>query len=618
MLKRIVLLLILVGVTRAVLGQSSTGVTAEAIGTANLRSRPDINADLVGSISNGTVYPVVGRSEFYPWVLLGDITSERPIGWVFQDLVIINGNLFNVPISSLDINELQQPTATTVALNTPSPANTSDPNTTPGQPTATLVGGVQVTPLGTAPPVTPLVVASPTPSYAVYGSVLGEINVRYGPGTDYQIVGRAFAGDIFPITRYHTQFPWVEVVYESSPNQRAWIAIDLLEIQGDIYSLPAESSTRFNLPTLTPTPALSLSSSIPGQPAVPLSPAFENLANQIWDFVLSRGFIPETSTFGALYIQNLQTGEAITFGNNFAFSGTSTNKIAVLLEFFARMDGSPNLSEAIDIANTMICSENVATNRLIGFAGDGDMLLGAERTTELLNALGMERTFLTAPYHTATGIATATPMPRQPLYPQTTANQSRTNPDPTNQMTVEEIGWMMSNIYQCAFNEGGPLIENFNGAITPQECRKILYVMSENTVDGMLRAGVPSYIRVSHKHGWIADTHSNAAVFYTPGADYVIVMALYEPEWLNFQRSLPVMAETSRMVYNFYNPTSPLEQVREGYIPEAAECNYTAESPVVQNLASPVFLLENDQSVFRPAFVPVPSSPATPTPTPGQ
>jgi hypothetical protein len=362
---------------------------------------------------------------------------------------------------------------------------------------------------------------------------------------------------------------------------------------------------------------LSVSSGIPGQAAVPLSASFEQLGNSLWDFVLSRNFIPETSTFGALYIQNLQTGEAITFGNNFAFSGTSTNKIAVLLEYFARMDGSPNLSEAIDIANTMICSENVATNRLIGFSGDGDMLLGAERTTELLSQMGIERTFLTAPYNTLTGLVEPTALPRQPLYPQTSADQSRTNVDPTNQMTVEDVGWLLSSVYQCAFNESGPLIDGFNGAITPQECRKILYVMSENTVDGMLRAGVPSNIRVSHKHGWIPDTHSNAAVFYTPGGDYVIVMALYEPEWLNFQRSLPVMGEVSRMVYNFYNPSSALAQVREGYIPEAASCNYTSESPIVQNLASPVFLLENDQVIFHPAGLPAAVT-VTPTPTAGQ
>ncbi|HRF94421.1 MAG TPA: SH3 domain-containing protein, partial [Aggregatilineales bacterium] len=53
-----------------VLGQS-TGVVAEAIGSANLRSRPDTTADKVGEILNGTQYPVVGRSEFFPWVLLG-------------------------------------------------------------------------------------------------------------------------------------------------------------------------------------------------------------------------------------------------------------------------------------------------------------------------------------------------------------------------------------------------------------------------------------------------------------------------------------------------------------------------------------------------------------------
>ena len=53
-------------------------ITAEAVGQANLRAAPDVNSEQVGEILSGMRYPVIGRSEFYPWVLLGDPTTQEP------------------------------------------------------------------------------------------------------------------------------------------------------------------------------------------------------------------------------------------------------------------------------------------------------------------------------------------------------------------------------------------------------------------------------------------------------------------------------------------------------------------------------------------------------------
>lgn len=602
----------------------STGVTAEAIGTANLRSIPSINGELVGSIANGTAYPVIGRSELYPWLLLGQPETEQPLGWVFRDLVTVNGNLANVPFSTRDMSAAAVPTVAPADQSTPAVVQTPLPGAGGGDPTATLLPGLNVTPgaeASAAPLATPTLTLTPTQIPGVTGRVMGEINVRYGPGTDYQPVGRAFAGEVFEITGYHTQFPWLQIRYDASPNGLAWVAQDLLEISGNVFNTRAISTTQFGLPTLTPTPAMRASSSVPGREAVPVSPAFAALGDLLWNGILARSFIPETSQFGALYLQDLQTGEAITYGNEFAFSGTSINKVAILLAYFGVLDGTPNFAEARDIANTMICSENVATNRLLEYVGQGDMLLGADVTTAYLRQLGIERTFITAPYDTTTPLATSTPMPRPPEIPQTDADQERANPNPTNQMTVEEMGWLLSNVYECAYNERGPLLDQFNGAFTPQECRKMLYVMGENTVDGLLKAGVPDWVRVSHKHGWVEDTHGNAGVFFTPGGDYVMVMMLHKPEFLSFTlESLPTLAETSRTVYNYYNPQAPLDVVREGYIPGPDECNYSATDPIVENLANPLFLVENEPGW---SFQPAPSAGQTGTtmptltPTPG-
>lgn len=574
-------------------------VFAEALGSANLRSRPDVNADKVGEIISGTQYPVIGRSEFFPWVLLGDVTTLQPIGWVFNELVTITGDVNVVPLSTLDVTNPPAivPTATTAL----------------GSPVATATG----------PAITPLAVtftptASPTANFTVFGTVIGELNIRYGPGTDYPVLGRAYAGEIFGISAYHTQFPWLQIIYANSPNNLGWVHQDLLTVTGNIYSLPAITTTQFNLPTLTPTPAVRVASRIVGQPNVPLSPEFTRLGDELWNYLLSAGFNPATSQFGALYLQDLQTGEAVTFGNDFAFSGTSINKIAVLAEYFNLMDGIPSLSEAVDIANTMICSENVATNRVMGAGAGMDYLQGAVNTTNFMRQLGLTRTFLTAPYDTTIGIATSTPVPRPIEFPTTDADQVKASPNPSNQMAVDEMGWLLSSIYECAYRESGPMMTNFTG-FTPQECRKMIHVMESNTVDGLLKAGVPEGIRVAHKHGWVNDTHGNAGIFFTPGGDYVLVVMLHKPEFLSFElESLPVLGELSRIVYNHYNPTQPLNETRPNYIPGVGECNYDATSPLVSDIASPSYLLENNLSLFHQA-APTPTTPIptlTPTATP--
>lgn len=568
-----------------------TGVFAEAIGTANLRDAIGTEGtNVVGDIAGGTRYPVVGRSQFYPWLLLGDVESAQPIGWVFADLVNTFGTLSSVPVTEASLSQLNAavlPTASTTA-------------TPPGQ--AALTTAEPTAELGTAEagaaditltPSPTLEAATSAPQFAVSGVTNGEINIRYWPDPNADRIGVAQAGQVFEITGYHTQFPWVQIAYPVSPNGSAWVARDLLDYTGEVLTTRAISTTSFgSLPTLTPTSAvLGESSVLRTETPAPVSAAFERLGNQLWNIVLSGGFDPITSQFGALYLRDLQTGQEIMFGNEIAFSGTSINKVAIMTEFFGTIDFDPDLTQAGDLANMMICSENVATNNMISAVASGDLWAGAERITAFLRELGLQRTFLTAPYE----IPGATPVPasRPVEYPQTSAQQDRANPNVTNQMTVDEMGYLLTSIYECAFNERGALLTNYpEGTYTPQECRKMLHVMANNDVDALLKAGVPEDITVAHKHGWIADTHGNAAVFFTPGGDYVLVMMLFKPNWLQFEaESLPIIAEVSRTVYNYYNPNAPLDQIRDGFIPDANNCQYRG-SPLVEDLINPLYGLE--------------------------
>lgn len=545
--------------TFSTVAQSS--VTAEAVGQANLRAMPNVEATMLGQIVAGTRYPVIGRSEFFPWYLLGDPTTNQPLGWVFADLVTVQGDINSVALSTLDLSDVTP--VSTPAVSTPAASQTAVPSTAP--------------------------ISTPTPTSNVTGTVLGEINIRYGPGVDFPRIGVARAGEVLNITAWHTQLPWVQIDYPLSPNGQAWVALDLLEIQGDLYALPSITQTNFNLPTLTPTPPAIQQGVLPGLTPVPLSSEFSALASQLWDMMLAADFDPATSHFGALFLMDLETGEAISFGDEYAFSGMSVNKIAILAEYYRQLDTPPDVQQAHTVAEAMVCSENISTNELLTEVGAGNPYTGAERVTEFLQQFGAERTFIYTPYDNDPFIT-----PQAPHPPLTTgADQVSADPDPYNQMTVGEIGALLNGIYQCGYGDGGALLEAFPDDFTPTECRQMLEVMSHNRIGSLIEMGVPEDVQVSHKHGWINDTHGDAAMVFSPGGAYIFVVVLHNPVWLEFAQTEPLIEEMSRTIYNYFNPDAPMEEVRL-YDPDAdadvATCNANlVGSQIIEDLTSSEF-----------------------------
>lgn len=530
-------------------------VSAEAVGQANLRAAPDVESDLRGQIVTGTRYPVIGRSEFYPWVLLADPVTLQPLGWVFSDLVSVQGDINSVPLSNQVIDG---------SLPTPTLTPASEINTTPAATTS------------------PAQLPPTTPPNAVTGTVLGEINIRYGPGTEYERIGVAQAGDVFTISAYHTQLPWVQINYPNSPTGFGWIAADLLDIEGSLDAVQPISQINFRLPTLTPTP------SVVDQAAVgDISPEFAALGAQLWNRLLDAKFDPQTSRMGALFLMNLETGEALAFEQDLAFSGMSINKIAILTALFDRINDTPDDATASIIAEAMICSENISTNKLLAIIGDGNPYTGADRVSEFLQQLGLNNTFIYTPYSEDPFITPQAPQTRV-----TEVDQVSAEPDPFNQMTVTDVGALLHSIYQCAQDGTGALIERFSGAYSMIECRKILDVMSYNHIYNFIEAGVPDSVRVAHKHGWIPDTHGDAGIVFSPGGDFILVIALHNPTWLEFSDSVPVISESARDVYNYLNPDAPLDATHPEDVPV---CNLLG-NPAILDLLSPTF---GETSLFQ-------------------
>ncbi|MCY4525745.1 MAG: SH3 domain-containing protein, partial [Anaerolineaceae bacterium] len=388
--RRPLLLLLAMLTAWPALGQSPAPVTAEALGQANLRAAASVDADLRGEIFRGQRWPVLARSEIYPWYLLGD-GQGQPMGWVYADLVTLHGDRLALPLSTLVLPA--QP-----AGPTPVPAPASETGTSQ------------------------LPTSTPAPQAAVFGSLAGAVNIRQGPGVEYARIAVGQAGERFRLTARHSLVPWVQVLDARGPSGRAWIALDLLQIDGDLASLPLFTQTVLHLPTLTPTPSLGQVGAVNGQGERQVAATVDLVAvgHQAWDLVLAAGFERESGRPAALYIVDLASGTALGFHEQLAFSGTSIQKINILAALFAAQQGLLSRDLAVDAANTMICSENVATNRLLATIGDGDTWAGAAQVTRLLESLEMTGSYLLTPYT----IPGQTPQP-PPVLPAVPASFSR-------------------------------------------------------------------------------------------------------------------------------------------------------------------------------------------------
>lgn len=104
---------------------------------------------------------------------------------------------------------------------------------------------------------TPTLAPSPTapgPRVEAYD----DVNVRAGPGTEYDLVGIMVKGQTGVILARSPDSKWLQVVYIGGPDNTGWVYRDLIRVVGDVPSFPTILPPP--TPTLPPTPT-------PGVPA---------------------------------------------------------------------------------------------------------------------------------------------------------------------------------------------------------------------------------------------------------------------------------------------------------------------------------------------------------------
>ncbi len=265
-------------------------------------------------------------------------------------------------------------------------------------------------------------------------------------------------------------------------------------------------------------------------------------------------FEQETGGVASVFIMDLENGRVVPINENVAMSGIDLVRIPIALEAYRTLDQFPTLTQRKLISDTLVLNpEPDSVNQLLNvIAGEEDMYKGAEAVSASMQRLGLANTFIAAPYDAPLKVGT--------LPPETPANSvedPRSRPDPEIQSTAEDMGMLLSMLYYCAQGNGGTLLAVYPDEVTPDECQQILEFMKQNRIGSLFEAGLPPDVDVAHRHGWISDTHGDAAMVSSPGGDYVIVTYLYKPDWLEWELSSPLLEEISRATYNYFNFDDP-------------------------------------------------------------
>jgi hypothetical protein len=292
-------------------------------------------------------------------------------------------------------------------------------------------------------------------------------------------------------------------------------------------------------------------------------PTLQTLQNLITAYFDSQGFIYDgVDDIGSVFVMDLRTGEEINLLGDVAFTSASTVKLPIMLNYFRSQNNEPTQEEAWLLAQSMLCSRNSSSNLLMEITGGGNVFNGVAQVTQTAQFAGARNTFLSS--RLIEGV------PNEQLgsisVPETFPNPNfDTNPDPYNQTTTEDMGTLLSMIYDCA-NYGSGLITAFpNGEFTQLECRRMLELMSANDLERLLQGGLPEGIRIEHKNGWLGGMVGDAGIVYpSNGRNYIIAVYLWEnTDFQDFTRLWPILEDVSRAVWNYFSPETALLDRRQ-------------------------------------------------------
>jgi hypothetical protein len=318
---------------------------------------------------------------------------------------------------------------------------------------------------------------------------------------------------------------------------------------------PGKAGRRLDLESSLPLVEQSLTS--PDQREVTL--VVDSLEPAPPDLEMLRGMlqqrIDEFAGMVSIYVSDPATGDRIEINPNIIYSGMSVVKVGVMLETILHSEGAELDEETQQFMLKVVTDptgSNYWANLLLGLIGDGNQFEGCRKFNARMDELGLTATFIREPYRLETeGSHRGPGLARLPLL----QGNISANPDPFIQTSAHDMGALLEMIYECSQGRG-TLLQDYAGSVSAESCQLILDDLKQNPVRTMIGAGIPEETPLAHKHGFAYDTHADAGIVFSEGADYVLVQFQYAPtDWLVWALSQPVFQDVSFATYNFFNLT---------------------------------------------------------------
>ena len=191
----------------------------------NVRQGPATTFDKVGELPAVSFAPLVGRTGTSDWWQIEFADGPEGKGWVSADVVELVGEIDDVPVvgappaEEVDEDTLDSPTAPAAADSSADEVE-SQPDNAP-------------------------IVQIPA----------GGVNVRGGPGLNFDLLGRLDEGISAKVVGRNEAGDWWQIEYPAGENGLAWVADVVVDFVGDSQSVPiARDDTAEASAVVRPTP----------------------------------------------------------------------------------------------------------------------------------------------------------------------------------------------------------------------------------------------------------------------------------------------------------------------------------------------------------------------------
>lgn len=273
---------------------------------------------------------------------------------------------------------------------------------------ARYAGGVRLTDVQPITPGEATAVPTATPE-GVVATVTGRPfqNVRSGPSTAFEVLGELNEGEVVRVIGANRENTWIVIDFRG---RQGWMSAGIMDIFGDLNSVPIFDSPPTPTPAFTPTPLPPQEADLVIESAtVSPSPIITDQNFNVNLVIRNRGIsnagrfavaatFPPNNVYAATIVPNLAAGQAITATLNATLNNTGFYSVAIVVDLNNEVPEGPGeannssytLSYSVDnpiIRQTTAALNSGDTLDLEGNAVQGDVNWNGSGASAKLDAL---------------------------------------------------------------------------------------------------------------------------------------------------------------------------------------------------------------------------------------